>query len=165
MWSVAAPTWKDSTYRHQVMQGTVSDGNAYALGGISGHAGLFSTLPDVIRIARLYLTAAPDGTFLNASTVATFRAVHNITQSSRALGWDTNNYQAQPASDRSCGSLSSETYLHLGFTGTQVCIDPIRGMFTILLTNRVYPDEGNIQIRDFRIKFNTLVQQLWDGEQ
>jgi hypothetical protein len=38
-------------------------------------------------------------------------------------------------------------------------------MFTILLTNRVYPDEGNIQIRDFRIKFNTLVQQLWDGEQ
>eukprot|EP00762_Andalucia_godoyi_P001085 ANDGO_02099.mRNA.1 UPF0214 protein YfeW len=162
LWGQAAPTWNDSSYRHQVMQGTVSDGNAYALGGISGHAGFFSNVQDVIRIARLYVNPGAESPFLNATTVALFRAVYNVSQSSRALGWDTNNYQAQPASERSCGSLSGETFLHLGFTGTQVCIDPVRQMFTILLTNRVYPDEGNIQIRDLRPSFNNLVQQLWD---
>lgn len=165
VWGVAAPTWNDTSYRHMVMQGTVSDGNAYALGGISGHAGFFSTLQDVIKIARLYV-AAPESSsnFLNASTIEEFRTVYNISQSSRALGWDTNNYQAQPADERSCGSLSSNTYLHLGFTGTQVCIDPDRKMFTVLLTNRVYPDEENIRIRELRPAFNNLVQQLWDSQ-
>lgn len=164
LWGFAAPTWNDTSYRHMVMQGTVSDGNAYALGGISGHAGLFSTLDDVIKIARLYVNAPESSaSFLNASTVEEFRTVYNISQSSRALGWDTNNYQAQPADERSCGSLSSETFLHLGFTGTQVCIDPVRKMFTVLLTNRVYPDEENIRIRELRPAFNNLVQQLWDS--
>lgn len=113
----AAPTWL-SSYLHAQMQGVVSDGNAYALGGVAGHAGLFSTAPDIVRLAVHLLEAGPQDAWINANTVRTFVHAQNLTQSSRALGWETNHYTMDPY--RGCGNLSSTTYYHTGYTGTLV---------------------------------------------
>eukprot|EP01050_Picozoa_sp_SAG11_P007267 SAG11_NODE_599_length_8269_cov_3.455080_2_plen_88_part_00 len=85
-------------------------------------------------------------------------------QSSRALGWDTNDYSANAY--RGCGNLSATTYTHTGYTGTQVCTDPDRQLITVLLTNRVYPhaDLRSIHaIHYARQRFNNLVRKAVDA--
>ncbi|MEO7520756.1 MAG: serine hydrolase [Gemmatimonas sp.] len=114
------------------LRGEVHDENAYALGGIAGHAGLFSTASDLSVFAQMLLDGGTyDGVRIVAdSTVSLFtkRAV-----GSRALGWDTCD------GDGGCGQhLSERAYGHTGFTGTSLWIDPDRQMFVILLTNRVH---------------------------
>lgn len=160
-WKGAAPTEDDTTYLHRVIQGQVSDGNAYALGGISGHAGLFTTVPDAFKLLHKLMFATMHDSFANATTVKYFTTVHNVTQSSRAIGWDTNNYQANTI--RSCANLSSSTFLHLGYTGTQICADPVREIVTFLFTNRVYPTALNIKIRGVRQQYNNAIVAAWDA--
>lgn len=114
------------------LQGEVHDENAYALGGIAGHAGLFSTASDLAVFAQMMLNGGEyNGIRIVAdSTVALFtkRAV-----GTRALGWDTCNDKG------SCGKyLGEDAYGHTGFTGTSLWIDPDRDMFVVLLTNRVH---------------------------
>jgi len=114
------------------LRGEVHDENAFALGGIAGHAGLFSTASDLAVFAQMMLNGGEyGGTRLIAdSTVAMFTTRAART---RALGWDT------CAGDGSCGKyLSERAYGHTGFTGTSLWIDPDRDMFVILLTNRVH---------------------------
>jgi serine-type D-Ala-D-Ala carboxypeptidase len=100
------------------MQGQVSDQNAYAMGGIAGHAGLFSTAPDLFHLLHTLLFASEDDTFVNSTTVALFTTMYNASQSSRALGWDTNNYNNSDY--LGCGNLSSSSWTHTGYTGTEV---------------------------------------------
>jgi CubicO group peptidase (beta-lactamase class C family) len=114
------------------LQGEVHDENAFALGGIAGHAGLFSTAYDLAIFAQMMLNGGTyNGTrIISDSTVALFtkRAV-----GTRALGWDT------CGGSGSCGSyLDEDAYGHTGFTGTSLWIDPTRDMFVVLLTNRVH---------------------------
>jgi CubicO group peptidase (beta-lactamase class C family) len=114
------------------LQGEVHDENAFALGGIAGHAGLFSTASDLAVFAQMMLNGGEyNGTRLIAdSTVALFTT---RAAGSRALGWDTCD------GDGSCGKyLSERAYGHTGYTGTSMWIDPDRDMFVILLTNRVH---------------------------
>jgi CubicO group peptidase (beta-lactamase class C family) len=114
------------------LRGEVHDENAFALGGVAGHAGLFSSAADLAVFAQMMLNGGEyNGARIIAdSTVALFtsRAVRT-----RALGWDT------CGGDGSCGKyLSGRAYGHTGFTGTSLWIDPDRDMFVILLTNRVH---------------------------
>lgn len=135
-----APTWNDTTYRYELVQGVVSDENAYANGGISGHAGVFSTAQDLSHIALAYLNAPETtATFLNSTTVAKWATVANATQSSRALGWDTN---AANNEYKGCQGFSAHTITHLGYTGTEICIDLDNAIFSIILDARVYPDKS-----------------------
>jgi len=164
IWANIAPTWNDTSYRHEVIQGPVSDENAYSLGGISGHAGLFSTAPDVYALLSKLMFATDSGPLVNKTTVQFFVKEYNHSQSSRALGWDTNDC-VLPTTDCLCGNLSSTTYTHTGFTGTQACNDPERQMFTILLTNRVYPDKSNQKIAKARRDFNNAVKAVYDSLQ
>jgi CubicO group peptidase (beta-lactamase class C family) len=114
------------------LQGQVHDENAYALGGVAGHAGLFSTAADLSIFAQMMLNG---GSFngvrvLSDTTVALFT---HRTAGTRALGWDT--------ADGDGGSgkfLDSRAYGHTGYTGTSIWIDPDRQMFVLLLTNRVH---------------------------
>jgi len=156
----AAPTWNDTIYRHEVMQGVVSDDNAYASGGYAGHAGFWSTTTDTYLLAKTLMFG---NTYIKRSTVEMFTKIANVTQSSRALGWDTNNYQMNTY--RGCASLSPKTYTHLGYTGTENCNDPERQLITILLTNRVYPNKTLTAplIHELRQAFNTAVQQTYDA--
>ncbi len=105
----------------------------------------------------MFAPAAPADGFLNATTVKLFTTAYNLTQSSRALGWDTNDYTMNTY--RGCGNLSALTYTHTGYTGTEVCNDPTRQVITILFTNRVYPNKtGNFgTIQTARQSFNNAV--------
>jgi len=157
--AATAPTWTDPDYRRERVQGVVSDENSYANGGISGHAGVFSTVEDLAKLAAWYLNPpASSSVFLNATTVATFGKIHNATQSSRALGWDTN---APNNEYQGCMGFSTRTITHLGYTGTEICIDLERGRFSIILDARVYPNKtANMeQIHTVRQAYNQEVEQ------
>jgi CubicO group peptidase (beta-lactamase class C family) len=126
-----APT-EVSPPRGYPLKGEVHDENAFALGGVAGHAGLFSTASDLAVFAEMMLNGGIyEGVrIVSDSTVARFTA---RTAGTRALGWDT--------ADGDGGSgeyLSSRAYGHTGYTGTSIWIDPDRDMFVILLTNRVH---------------------------
>lgn len=133
-----APTEFDST-RGGVVRGFVHDENAWALGGVSGHAGLFSTAPDLAVFAQMLLNG---GTYkgvriLKPSTIARWTARQDP-GSSRAYGWDT------PSGQSSAGHyFSARSFGHTGFTGTSIWIDPERSLFVILLTNRVNETRQN----------------------
>ena len=136
----------------------MSDSNSYALGGIAGHAGLFTHADAIHTLALRLMFARADDPWVNQTTAKLFTTIYNVSQSSRALGWDTNSYAM--SQDRSCGNLSSATYTHTGYTGTQVCNDPTRGLITVLLTNRVYPNasaESMAKIHTARQRFNNAV--------
>lgn len=114
------------------LRGEVHDENAYALGGIAGHAGLFSTASDLSVFAQMLL----DGGEYNGVRVIADSTVQLFTRRAaghRALGWDT------CAGGAGCGQFMSErAFGHTGFTGTSLWIDPDRQMFVVLLTNRVH---------------------------
>jgi len=164
LWANCAPTENDTSYLNRVIQGQVSDGNSYALGGIAGHAGLFSNLMDMsILMRRLMFAAESDDVFLNRTTVQFFITEFNHSQSSRALGWNTNDPTVFDYGwNQTCGEMSAKTFTHTGYTGTQLCGDPTRKLITILLTNRVYPTDTNNQIRQVRKDFNTAVVNIVD---
>jgi len=134
-----APT---GVWRGHPVAGVVNDQNAAILGGVAGHAGLFSTAADLARFAQFMLGqgALRNGPrLLKAETVRTFTAIAVPARrgsSARTLGWE-----ALPTGEEvsSAGTLlGSRSYGHTGWTGTSLWIDPDRGLFVVLLTNRAY---------------------------
>lgn len=157
-----APTEEDP-WRGRLVRGEVHDENAWAMGGVAPHAGLFGTASDVGRFARLALGGGElDGRRLvSAETLARFTERAGIPGSDRAVGWDTKS-----AVGSSAGELfSPRSYGHLGFTGTSLWIDPERGIYAVLLTNRVHPTRDNALIRDVRPAFADAVVRALDGFQ
>jgi CubicO group peptidase (beta-lactamase class C family) len=135
----------------------VHDENAFALGGVSGHAGLFSTGHDVARFARMYLNGGTlDGArVLDSATIARFTAVQDRALSHRALGWET------PTGSNSAGRrMSARAFGHTGFTGTSMWMDPERDLFVVLLTNRVNPTRQNTRIGRVRTSLADAVVDL-----
>jgi CubicO group peptidase (beta-lactamase class C family) len=141
-----APTERDP-WRGRVLRGEVHDENAAHLGGVSGHAGLFSSAPDLARFSLWLLDAwhgrlpADAEPYLPPELVRDFTRVHPGPEgSTRALGWDT----PSPEGTGSAGHrLSPSSFGHTGFTGTSIWMDPERELFIILLTNRVHPTREN----------------------
>jgi len=125
------------------MRGEVHDPRAYRLGGVAGHAGLFSTAKDLTRFARMVLGEGTlDGArVLSAESVRNMLAAHDVPGGIRALGWDV-----QSAYSTNRGSaLSRRAVGHGGYTGTSLWIDPERDLFVLFLSNRVHPDgKGSI---------------------
>jgi CubicO group peptidase (beta-lactamase class C family) len=114
------------------LRGEVHDENAYALGGVAGHAGIFSTASDLSVFAQMLLNG---GSYGGHRIVAdsTVRLFTRRSAGTRALGWDT------CAGQYGCGTyMGRNAYGHTGYTGTSLWIDPDREMFVILLTNRVH---------------------------
>lgn len=156
-----APTEQDDIFRHMLVRGVVHDENAFVMGGVAGHAGLFSTARDLAKLAQLYLDG---GTYrgkrlIRANTIRLFATRQNIPPgSSRALGWDT------PTPGGLFGPLASPRALvHTGFTGTSIYIDPDRDAFVILLTNRVNPTRENGLISQARPAIHRAVLAALDG--
>ncbi|HVA58834.1 MAG: serine hydrolase [Gemmatimonadaceae bacterium] len=116
------------------LQGEVNDDNADALGGVAGHAGLFSTASDLAIFAQMMLNGGTyDGVRIVSDSTVKLFTTRAPGAGTRALGWDT------CAGEGGCGDyLNQSAYGHTGFTGTSIWIDPDRQMFVILLTNRVY---------------------------
>jgi CubicO group peptidase (beta-lactamase class C family) len=130
-----APTEDDRALRGRLLVGEVHDENAWRLGGVAGHAGLFGTAPAVGRHARLVLTTLRGSTTLGEPwLLRRFLTPSPVPRSSRALGWD----RMRPTS--SCGRrFTPAAFGHTGFTGTSLWIDPLLDLYVVLLTNRVHP--------------------------
>jgi beta-N-acetylhexosaminidase len=142
-----APTEDDTQFRKRLVQGEVHDENAWAMGGVAGHAGLFSTAGDLAAFAQMILNGGiyAHHRLLARATIQEFTARVSVTDSARALGWDV------PTENSSSGHyFSPRSFGHTGFTGTSLWIDPERGLFVILLTNRVNPTRANEKIREVR---------------
>ncbi|HKP61237.1 MAG TPA: exo-beta-N-acetylmuramidase NamZ domain-containing protein [Polyangiales bacterium] len=123
---------------HGVIRGQVHDPRAFRLGGVAGHAGVFSTARDLSRFARMLLGHGQlDGArVLPASAVDTLTTPHMLGDDVRALGWDMRTRYSGLRGKR----LSAHAFGHGGFTGTSLWIDPDRDLFVIFLSNRVHPD-------------------------
>ncbi|HIE64600.1 MAG: serine hydrolase domain-containing protein [Nitrospira sp.] len=147
---------EDSARRKRVVCGIVHDDNTYAMGGVSGHAGLFSTAKEVYQLVRLWLDGLRGEGIFNAALAKNFvtcqRGKMIPARSSRGLGWDT------PSRPSSSGRhFSKSSFGHLGFTGTSIWVDPTTDLAVILLTNRVHPDTANEQIRAFRPVLHNII--------
>lgn len=154
------PTEIDSTFRHRRIQGEVQDENARVLGGIAGHAGLFSNVPDVLRFAAEVLQsdsgkipAGKSANLFQARTVEHFGLRQAPEGSSRALGWDT------PSPKSSSGQyFSPHSIGHLGYSGCSLWIDLQAGVAVVLLTNRTWPSRQSQLVREVRPAFHDAVR-------
>ena len=157
-----APTEYDSYWRHRQIWGTVHDETSQLLGGVAGHAGLFSTAGDLAKLLQMLLNKGTYNgkRYIKASTIEMF-VKKQSDLSSRALGWDTKSY-----GHSSAGNLfSTISYGHTGFTGTSAWTDPTRNLFVVLLTNRVYPTRKNLKILKVRpMVHNAVIEALEKGK-
>jgi serine-type D-Ala-D-Ala carboxypeptidase len=145
------PTADDRTFRKRIIQGEVQDENAYVLGGIAGHAGLFSTTEDLARFAHALLKGGQS--MLRPETVSLFNRRESAPAgTSRALGWDTPSVPSQSGK-----YFSASSFGHLGYTGTSLWIDTERQLSITLLTNRTWPDCANQAIKQVRPRFHDAV--------
>jgi beta-N-acetylhexosaminidase len=156
LWPAIAPTEMDNNLRHRLVQGEVHDENAFAIGGVSGHAGVFSTAPDLSAFCQMLLNGGvyAHQRILRRSTIAQFTAPQQLSGGTRTLGW------AVPTEGGSSGHyFSAHSFGHTGFTGTSIWIDPDRQLFVVLLTNRVHPTRENTKIQQVRPALHDAVMQ------
>jgi CubicO group peptidase (beta-lactamase class C family) len=156
-----APT-EDCSWRGGVVRGQVHDENAFAGGGVCGHAGLFSTVADLVRFARAILTIwnGADRYGFRADTVGCFLEHGVAPSSSWRLGWDTPspNPGVSHAGD---GWPRDASVGHLAFTGCSLWLHRPSGQYAIMLSNRVHPTRDNQGIRELRREvMDTVVQAL-----
>ena len=156
LWPAIAPTEIDNNYRHRLIQGEVHDENAFAIGGVSGHAGVFSTAPDLAAFCQMLLNGGvyAHQRILRRATVAQFTTPQQLSSGTRTLGW------AVPTPGGLSGHYFSEhSFGHTGFTGTSIWIDPDRQLFVVFLTNRVNPTRENQKIQQVRRDVHDAVMQ------
>jgi beta-glucosidase-like glycosyl hydrolase/CubicO group peptidase (beta-lactamase class C family) len=162
--NMIAPTANDQSFRKQVLRGYVHDPAAAMMGGVSGHAGVFSNASDLAAVYLMLLNGGyyNGARFLKTETVARFTRKQKNT-SRRGLGFDkpeTNPRLSNPASSY----CSPESFGHTGFTGTSVWADPKQQLIFVFLSNRVYPDEGNNSLakNNFRTELQRLVYEAME---
>ncbi len=146
------PTEDDRAFRKRVVQGEVNDENAYVMGGVAGHAGVFAPATDVARFAECMLRSGTP--LFQPTTVKLFtHREETPAGTSRALGWDTPSLNGS-----SSGAYFSQTsFGHLGFTGTSLWIDPVRQLSVTLLTNRTWPNRESQRIRQVRPRVHDAI--------
>lgn len=145
------PTLEAVDFRSRRIYGQVNDENAWVMGGVAGHAGLFGTARDVDTFAQMMLRAGAP--LFKSETVKLFTTLETeLPGTSRTLGWDT---PSQPS--QSGKYLSPHSYGHLGYTGTSLWIDPERELAITLLTNRTYPDNTSQKIKQYRPRIHDAV--------
>jgi len=150
-----APTEIDPR-RGGLVRGKVHDERAYYLGGVSAHAGIFSSTHDLARFAQMYLNdGVIDGVrVLPSAQIRQFTAFVDSTFSNRGIGWQKPDLPGMrftnPSSAWAGHLMSNQAFGHTGFTGTSIAIDPPHDIFIVLLTNRVNPTRANNKITAVR---------------
>ncbi|MFY9911807.1 MAG: serine hydrolase, partial [Candidatus Sulfotelmatobacter sp.] len=140
-----------SAWRGRIIQGQVQDENAYVLGGVAAHAGVFSTACDLAKFAHCMLNSGLP--IFRPETISLFTRRESMPSgTSRALGWDTPSIQSQSGK-----YFSPQSFGHLGYTGTSLWIDPTRQLSITLLTNRTWPDCENQAIKKVRPKCHDAI--------
>jgi CubicO group peptidase (beta-lactamase class C family) len=155
-----APTER-CPWRRRVLCGEVHDDNAWAMGGVAGHAGLFAAAHDVDALAaRLVACWRGEDDFVPSEIVREFWTIdRSVPDSTWALGWDTPAARGSSAGSR----ISRAAVGHLGFTGTSLWIDLERGANVVLLTNRVHPRRDNERIKEWRPRIHDAAFEALDS--
>jgi len=147
---------EEDTWRGRVVRAEVHDENAYAMGGVAGHSGLFGTAEAVLAVSGCWLNG-----YLGRDSLFRSDWVRRFTSrqdqpsgSSWGLGWDT------PSPPSSSGTkFSPQSFGHLGYTGTSLWVDPRCELEVVLLSNRVHPTRKNDKIREFRPKIHDIIYE------
>ncbi len=151
-----APTERDYIFRDTLIHGIVHDENAFIMGGVSGHAGLFSNASDIANYSQMMLNLGlyNGKRIFSRYSISKFTKRQNMPISSDfALGWDTPSKKGSTAGD----FFSNNSYGHLGFTGTSLWVDSEQNIIIILLTNRVYPSRDKKGMYQLRRSFHNEV--------
>jgi beta-N-acetylhexosaminidase len=157
------PTENDTVFRMQQIRGYVHDPGAAMLGGVSGHAGLFSDAGDIAIILQMLLNGGTYGgkQYLLPSTVKEFtRTQFPGTANRRALGFDK-PLRNHPQDGPSCPGASSLSFGHSGFTGTYFWVDPADNLIYVFLSNRVFPDASNQRLSSMNLR-TRIHQAMYD---
>lgn len=161
------PSEKDEYFRLQTLQGHVHDMGAAMLGGIGGHAGLFSNANDLAKIMQLYLNGGKYGAqnYFSPTTINLFTQ-KQTDNNRRGLGFDKpelNTKKISPCAE----CVSPKTFGHSGFTGTCVWADPVHDLIYVFLSNRVYPTMNNRKLvsENIRTEIQDVIYQAILGEQ
>lgn len=152
------PTEKDEYFRNQLLHGYVHDMGAAMLGGVSGHAGLFSNANDVAVIFQMLLNKGTYGgqRYFKPETIEKFTSIQKE-NNRRGLGFDKPNLEDLENSP-CCEAATPQTFGHTGFTGTGAWVDPVHNVVYIFLSNRVHPDMTNNKL--FKDDIRTRIQQV-----
>lgn len=151
-----APTENDAQFRKRLILGEVHDENAYVMGGAAGHAGVFTTAPDLAVFCQMLLNGGiyAHRRLLRRTTIARYTAADGLSYNTRTPGWMV------PTANSSSGRyFSAHSFGHTGFTGVSVWIDPDKELFVVLLTNRVNPTRENEMIQQVRPALHDAVAQ------
>lgn len=150
------PTANDKIYRNQLLHGFVQDEGAAMIGGVAGHAGLFSSAQDLAKLMQMYLNGGSYGgvTFFSPQSINEFTK-NQYSGNRRGAGFDK-------VSSKSISSPSENSYGHYGYTGTMVWNDPDEELVYVILTNRVNPSVDNRVLAQKKIREN-IRQKLYDA--
>ncbi|GAB2762330.1 glycoside hydrolase family 3 N-terminal domain-containing protein [Actinomadura fibrosa] len=155
------PTENDFLFRHEAIHGTVHDEGAIMLGGISGHAGLFSNANDLAKLLQMYLNGGEYGRrrYLQEETLKEFTRVQfPENDNRRALGFDKPALKYTGPDSNTAKDASAASFGHTGFTGTMVWMDPEYDLLYIFLANRVSPTRENKRL--YQLNTRTQIQQV-----
>jgi CubicO group peptidase (beta-lactamase class C family) len=152
------PTENDKAFRKQLLHGWVHDPGAAMMGGVAGHAGLFSNAVDLAKIMQMFLNNGNYGgkEYLKASTVELFTKRYNGSNR-RGLGFDKPEPDTSKVSPAS-RLASPSSFGHSGFTGTLAWADPETGIIYVFLSNRVHPDQYNKKL--IEDNYRTRIQDI-----
>jgi len=154
-----APTENDLNFRKQLVQGYVHDQGAAMLGGVGGHAGLFSNARDLGTLMQMFLNGGTYGgnRFISEETLGYFTTCHYCDGNNRrGIGFDKPTIEL--GTGPTCDQASYESFGHTGFTGTIAWADPSYGLVYVFLSNRVYPDAENKKLLELNIR--TKIQEV-----
>jgi beta-N-acetylhexosaminidase len=156
--SEIVPTENDKEFRKQIVHGYVHDPGAAMVGGVGGHAGLFSNATDLAALMQVLLNKGQVGSFslIDREVVEKWTSCQYCPKNRRGLGFD------KPTIDKKSGPtsslVSSASFGHSGFTGTLAWADPEFGVNYVFLSNRVYPDAENKKIQSMSVR--TEIQRV-----
>jgi len=162
------PTEYDSLFRKQLLRGTVHDEGTAMLGGVSGHAGLFATGHDLLKLVEMYRRGGEYGgvRVLSSDVLKEFtRVQYPENDNRRALGFDKpslGNDTIPPEEAYPCHSASPSSFGHSGFTGTFIWCDPEEEISYVFLSNRVYPTRNNNRLSDLSVR-GRILQAVYDS--
>ena len=161
------PTEKDNYFRNQLLHGDVHDPGAAMLGGVCGHAGLFSNANDIAVIMQMLLQngSYAGNHYIDSATIVEFTTIQfPLNDNRRGIGFDKPLLKYRK-SGPVCKSASPKSFGHSGFTGTYAWADPENGLIYIFLSNRVYPDADNWKIskRDIRTRIHEIFYEVVRG--
>jgi CubicO group peptidase (beta-lactamase class C family) len=163
------PTEQDDEFRKQLVHGYVHDPGAAMLGGVSGHAGIFSNANDMAKLMQMYLQRGNYGgvQFLKPETVKEFtKQQFPLDENRRGIGFDK-PYPEYDSLGPCCESASLKSYGHSGFTGTYSWADPENDLLYVFLSNRVCPDVKNYKLlkMNLRTDLHQLVYDIFENHQ